>query len=93
MEKWTFPCISYNLIVSLQTEEKIQNPKYIIHEKTNLVCCAAVGGNVLAVGSLGGIAFLRMEHVRIVTYFKSVGLYALIGLVAGYFTMFLLSIL
>lgn len=54
---------------------------------------AAVGGNVLAVGSIGGIAFLRMEHVRIVTYFKSEGLYALIGLVAGYFTMFLLSIL
>jgi len=51
---------------------------------------SAIGGNVLAVGSLSGIAFLKMEHVRIMTYFKNVGAYALLGLIAGYLTMFLL---
>ncbi|MCR5131253.1 MAG: sodium:proton antiporter [Prevotella sp.] len=71
---------------SLSPQAGVDDPYWAI-----IAFSSAIGGNVLAIGSLSGIAFLRMEHVRVVTYFKTVGTYALLGLIAGYLTMFLLS--
>ena len=50
----------------------------------------ALGGNTLVIGSLSGIAWMKMENVRIGWYFRNVGWRALVGALIGlavlYFT-------
>lgn len=41
--------------------------------------CTAAGGNVLCVGSMGGLAFIKMERVHIGWYFRHVGWISLIA--------------
>ncbi len=43
----------------------------------------AVGGNILCVGSMSGVAFLKMEHIHIGWYFRHVGLVSLITSLFG----------
>lgn len=44
---------------------------------------SAVGGNILTVGSMSGLALMKMERMHAWWYFKTVGWYALISSVAG----------
>ena len=50
----------------------------------------ALGGNTLLIGSLSGIAWMKMENVRMGWFFRNVGWKALLGAVIGlavlYFT-------
>lgn len=45
---------------------------------------SAVGGNVLTVGSMAGLALMKAERMHVGWYFKNVGWKAIIGGVAGF---------
>lgn len=45
--------------------------------------CAAVGGNVLCIGSLSGMAYLKMEHVHLGWFITNVGWKAVLGALLG----------
>ena len=49
---------------------------------------SAVAGNILAVGSMSGLALVKTERVRVGWYFRNVGLKALAGTVLGYLTLY-----
>ena len=44
---------------------------------------AAVGGNILCIGSASGLAFVKMERVRVGWYFRNVGWKCLVGALGG----------
>ena len=44
---------------------------------------SAMGGNVLAIGSMSGLALLKMERMHVGWYFKHVGWKALVGALIG----------
>lgn len=48
---------------------------------------SAVGGNILAIGSLSGIALVKMERMRITWFFRNVGWKALAGGSLGFLIM------
>ena len=48
---------------------------------------SAVGGNILAIGSLSGIALVKMERMRISWFFRNVGWTALVGGSLGFLIM------
>ncbi len=50
---------------------------------------SALGGNILCMSSMSGLALMRMERVRIGWYFRNVGWKALVGGVAGYVALYL----
>ena len=52
---------------------------------------AGVGGNILCVSSMSGIALMKMERVHVGHYFKSIGLKTLVGFVLGFLVMLCLS--
>jgi Na+/H+ antiporter NhaD/arsenite permease-like protein len=45
--------------------------------------CTAVGGCLLCVGSVGGLALMKMEHIHVGWYFKNITLKVLLGWVLG----------
>ena len=45
--------------------------------------CAALTGNVLAIGSMSGVALLKMERMPLMWYLKNVGVKALVGWAVG----------
>ena len=45
--------------------------------------CSAVGGGVLCLGSMSGLAFMKMERVRVGWFFRNIGWKCLVGGVAG----------
>lgn len=53
--------------------------------------CSAMGGNILLIGSVSGLALLKMEHIHIGWYLKKVGLVAVAGWLAGLIVMWLLN--
>lgn len=44
----------------------------------------AAGGNLMIIGSMSGMALMKMEHVRVGWFFRTVGVKALIGWVVGF---------
>lgn len=54
--------------------------------------CTAMGGNVLLVGSISGLALMKMERVHIGWYFKNVGIVAFVSWMFGLTLMWLLNI-
>jgi len=51
---------------------------------------AAMGGNVLLIGSVSGLAMMKVERIHIGWYFRNVGFVALIGWLLGLFMMWAL---
>ena len=49
--------------------------------------CSAMGGNILPLGSVSGLALMRMERIHVGWYFKKVGFVALIGWLLGLVVM------
>ena len=49
--------------------------------------CTAMGGNLLAIGSMSGMALLKMERMHMGWYFKNIGWRVLLGAMAGLFTL------
>ena len=54
--------------------------------------CAAVGGNILLIGSMSGIALLKTERVRLGWYFRNIGSKVILGWLVGFAAMYLLSL-
>ena len=52
--------------------------------------CSAMGGNILPLGSVSGLALMKMERVHVGWYFKNVGFVAMIGWLLGLAAMWLL---
>lgn len=52
---------------------------------------SAIGGNVLCVGSMSGLALMKMENVHILWHLRNIGIKALGGLLAGYVVMYFLN--
>ncbi|MBR1469781.1 MAG: sodium:proton antiporter [Prevotella sp.] len=50
---------------------------------------SAVGGNVLCISSMSGLALLKMERVPVGWYLRNVGVMAFVGLVAGLILLFI----
>ena len=50
---------------------------------------SALGGNILCMSSMSGLALMRIEQVRLGWYFRNVGWKALVGGVAGYVALYL----
>lgn len=53
--------------------------------------CSAVGGNVLLLGSVSGLALMKMEHIHVGWYFKNVGFVAMFSWLLGLTVMWLLN--
>ena len=53
--------------------------------------CAAMGGNVLAIGSICGLAMIKMERIHIGWYFRHIGWKALLGIIIGFAVMFVMA--
>lgn len=51
---------------------------------------SGVGGNILCVGSLSGIALMRLERLRVAWYLRNVGWPALVGVLSGLAIMFVM---
>ena len=51
--------------------------------------CSALTGNVLAIGSVSGVALLKLERMPLMWYFRNVGVNALAGWAAGLVLMIL----
>lgn len=52
---------------------------------------SAMGGNVLLLGSVGGLALMKMEKIPLWWYFKKVGLMAFVGWAVGLLVLFLVG--
>lgn len=52
---------------------------------------SAMGGNILLIGSVSGLALMKMEHIHIGWYFKKVGVVAMAAWLLGLFIMWILS--
>ena len=50
-----------------------------------------MGGNILAVGSMSGLALIKMERIHIGWFFKNVGAKALIGGIIGLAIMIVIA--
>lgn len=53
--------------------------------------CSAMGGNVLLLGSMSGLALMKMEHIHVGWYFKHVGAVAAIGSALGLVLMLIMN--
>lgn len=52
--------------------------------------CVMAGGNVLTIGSMGGLILMKMERMHVGWYFRNVGWKALVGGLLGLATLWLL---
>ena len=52
---------------------------------------SAMGGNVLLIGSISGLALMKMERIHVGWYFKNVGFVALIGWLLGLAVMWMFN--
>ncbi len=51
--------------------------------------CVMAGGNVLGIGTISGLALMKMEHMRMSWYFRNIGWKALLGGVVGFAILWL----
>lgn len=56
-----------------------------------LAFSSAMGGNVMLVGSVSGLALMKMERIHLGWYMKNAGLMALLGWLAGLAAMWLMN--
>lgn len=52
---------------------------------------SAVGGNILGIGSIAGLAYLRIERVRVSWYLRNIGTRCAIGGILGFVALMLLN--
>lgn len=53
--------------------------------------CSAMGGNVLLLGSISGLALMKMERIHVGWYLKNAGVAAMLGWILGLFVMWLMN--
>lgn len=51
---------------------------------------AAIGGNILLISSVSGLALIKAEHIKIGWYFRNVGFKALIGAILGMIALYIM---
>lgn len=50
---------------------------------------SAVAGNILAIGSMSGLALIKAERIRVVWYLRNIGWKALVGTMLGYLALYI----
>ena len=50
-----------------------------------------MGGNVMLIGSISGLALMKMERIHIGWYIKNVGLFAFLGWLGGLAFMWVMN--
>lgn len=53
--------------------------------------CTIVGGNVLCIGSAGGLALMRAERIHVGWYLRNVGLKVVVGGLLGFITLYFVA--
>ena len=93
-------CMSFVSIYPVTAAESLQqfsDPAYMSSFVQNgiywkiIAFCSAMGGNILPLGSISGLALMKMERVHVGWYFKKVGFVALIGWLIGMIVMWALN--
>ena len=49
---------------------------------------SAVAGNILAIGSMSGLALIKAERIRVGWYLRNIGWKALVGTMLGYLVLY-----
>lgn len=89
--------ISLYPIINADKLMQLSDPAYMSSFAPNgiywkiIAFCSAMGGNILPLGSVSGLALMKMERVHIGWYFKNVGFIALIGSMIGLILMWLFN--
>ncbi len=52
--------------------------------------CVMAGGNILTIGSMSGLALMKMEHIHAGWYFKNVGWKAVVGSLVGLLALWMI---
>lgn len=76
---------------SLHDVMGLGDPTYVMDSVYNtnglywqvIAYCVMAGGNVLGIGTISGLALMKMEHMRMGWFFRNIGWKALVGGVAG----------
>ena len=76
---------------SLHDVMGLGDPTYVMDSVYNtnglywqvIAYCVMAGGNVLGIGTISGLATMKMEHMRMGWFFRNIGWKALVGGVAG----------
>ena len=79
------PSILSHSVDSVYMQNFVQNGAYW----KVIAFTSAVGGNILSIGSMSGLALMKAERMHVGWYFQNVGWKAMIGAVAGLFVMWL----
>ena len=85
-------CMSFfslHQVIDAQQLRLFSDSDYMLAFVTNgmywkiIAYCSAMGGNVLLLGSMSGLALMKMEHIHVGWYFKHVGAVAAVGSARG----------
>lgn len=89
-------CMSFISIYPVIDADSLQNLADITYSSSFMqngiywkiiAFCSAMGGNILPLGSISGLALMKMERIHIGWYFKNVGFIAMIGWLLGLIIM------
>ena len=89
-------CMSFISIYPVVDADSLQNLADITYSSSFMqngiywkiiAFCSAMGGNILPLGSISGLALMKMERIHIGWYFKNVGFIAMIGWLLGLIIM------
>lgn len=93
-------CMSFfslHQVIDAQQLRLFSDSDYMLAFVTNgmywkiIAYCSAMGGNVLLLGSMSGLALMKMEHIHVGWYFKHVGAVAAIGSALGLVLMWIMN--
>ena len=89
-------CMSFISIYPVVDADSLQNLADVTYSSSFMqngiywkiiAFCSAMGGNILPLGSISGLALMKMERIHIGWYFKNVGFIAMIGWLLGLIIM------
>lgn len=89
--------ISLYSVVDVSQLHAFSDPAYMSNFMQNgifwkiIAYSSAMGGNVLLIGSVSGLALMKMEHIHVGWYLKKVGAIAFLGWIAGLLIMWLMN--
>lgn len=93
-------CMSFISIYPVVDADSLQNLADITYSSSFMqngiywkiiAFCSAMGGNILPLGSISGLALMKMERIHIGWYFKNVGFIAMIGWSLGLIIMWVFN--
>ncbi len=84
-------------LVDIEQVATLSHPEYMASFTTNglfwkiIAYSSAMGGNILLLGSISGLALIKMERIHVWWYFKNVGVVAMLAWLLGLLLMWLMN--